>query len=86
MISSLVNAPPAGDWIIVPVYAGRRGHPMLISPAYAREALTAHDGVGLRGLLLAHPDRVVEVPVDVPGVLEDLDTPADYRRLMQKRD
>ena len=80
VIRSIVEARRLhGDSIIVPVYGGRRGHPILIPMRYAREVLTAHDGVGLRGLLMAHPDAVLEVPVDVPGVLEDIDTPEDYR-------
>ena len=80
VIRSIVEARRLhGDSIIVPVYGGRRGHPILIPMRYAREVLTAHDGVGLRGLLMAHPDAVLEVPVDVAGVLEDIDTPEDYR-------
>jgi len=68
-----------GDSIIVPVFGGRRGHPILVPIRFAREVLTAHDGVGLRGLLMAHPDDVLELPVNVPGVLQDIDTPEDYR-------
>jgi molybdenum cofactor cytidylyltransferase len=80
VISSVIDGHRLhGDSIVVPVYGGRRGHPVLISMRYAREVLTAFDGVGLRGLLTAHPQDVVEVPVDVPGVLEDVDTPEDYR-------
>ena len=70
--------------IVVPVYHGQRGHPLLFAMRYRDEILRAYDSVGLRGLLQAHPDEVCEVPVGLPGVLEDLDLPEDYRRLQQR--
>jgi molybdenum cofactor cytidylyltransferase len=72
--------------IIVPVYLGRRGHPILVPTHYRDEVLTQHDETGLRGLLLAHPDEVREVDVDATAILEDMDTPADYARLASRFD
>jgi molybdenum cofactor cytidylyltransferase len=66
--------------ITVPVFAGRRGHPVLVGSGHFPEVLSAHDGVGLRGLLMAHRDLVVEVPVASPDILHDVDTPEDYQR------
>lgn len=66
--------------LVVPVYRGRRGHPILISAQLFDEVLSEYDGVGLRGLLQAHQERVSLMEVDSPGVLEDLDTPEDYQR------
>jgi CTP:molybdopterin cytidylyltransferase MocA len=40
--------------------------------------LTQHDGVGLRGLLQAHPSDVVELEVAEAAVLTDMDSPEDY--------
>lgn len=67
--------------ILVPTFAGRRGHPLLFSARYRDEILTQFDSTGLRGLLHAHPDDIHQVPVDEPAVLEDIDLPEDYRRL-----
>ncbi len=64
---------------VIPVHAGRGGHPVLL-PASARQTiLAAPPGATLRAVLgdLA-PERL---PVDDPAVLTDLDTPADLRRL-----
>jgi molybdenum cofactor cytidylyltransferase len=69
-----------GKGILVPVYDGKRGHPLLVSMRYRDEILARHDDVGLRGLLEAHPDDVLELGVSTPAVLQDLDDPEDYQR------
>jgi len=65
--------------LAVPVYSGKRGHPLAIGAGALREAAALDPAVGLRQLL----DRlaVLELAVDDPGVVEDVDTPADYDRL-----
>lgn len=70
--------------IVVPVCRGRRGHPLLFSARFRDDVLTAYDGIGLRGLLLAHADRVVELRTTSCSVLEDLDTPDDYQRQVER--
>ena len=66
--------------IIVPMYEGRRGHPMLFASRFREEVLTRYDGVGLHGLLDAHQEGLFKVPVSTGSVLEDMDTPEDYER------
>ena len=43
-----------------------------------------YEGIGLRGLLRAHADRVVELRTTSRSVLEDLDTPDDYQRQVDR--
>ena len=69
-------SPPA---VAVPVHAGRRGHPVLFGRDYREELLGLSGDVGARGLFARHAGRVVEVAVDDPGVLTDVDTEAQYR-------
>ena len=69
--------------IAVPKYGGHRGHPVLFAAKFREEVLSQHDGVGLRGLLTAHPALVHELPVSAEAALEDMDTPADYERQQQ---
>jgi len=73
-----------GHGIVVPIHAGRRGHPLLFSSRYCEEILTGHEAVGLRGLLQAHPDDVFELDVSTPSVLSDMDQPADYLRELKR--
>ncbi|MHC4558950.1 MAG: nucleotidyltransferase family protein [Planctomycetota bacterium] len=66
--------------ILVPLYDGKRGHPILFSEFYRTEILTHYDNLGLRGLLHAHSDDVFELTVSTSAVLSDMDCPEDYRR------
>jgi len=70
-----------GRDIAVPVHHGKGGHPLLFAARFCEEILTQHDTTGLRGLLLAHPDQVVELPVEKASLLEDMDTPEQYQRI-----
>ena len=69
--------------IIVPLYKGKRGHPIMFSELYRNDILAHYDNVGLRGLLHAHPDDVLELTVSTLAVLSDMDYPEDYRRELE---
>jgi molybdenum cofactor cytidylyltransferase len=69
-----------GRSIVVPVHAGRRGHPLLVAMKHRHAILERYDGLGLRGLLRDHPDEIDEVPVDSPDVLANLNRPEDLAR------
>ncbi len=65
-----------------PVCAGKRGHPVALDAKY-REALLAYDGDGgLRGAVEALGVPTTEVEVADAGMPLDMDTPADYERLL----
>lgn len=66
--------------ILVPLYEGKRGHPLLFSSLYRDEILTHYDNIGLRGLLHNHPEQVFELTVSTASVLCDMDYPEDYQR------
>ena len=74
----------AGRGIVVPTYQDRRGHPLLLAMHYRDEILTGYADVGLRGVLEAHPEDVLGVEVATPGILEDIDVPEDYRRMLAR--
>lgn len=70
--------------ILIPTYQGRRGHPLLIHRRYAEEIMALAPDQGLNMVTRAHGDDTLEVPVGDSGVLEDLDTPADYQQVLQR--
>ncbi len=70
----------SGKGLVVPMHAGRRGHPLLLAKRYCGEILTAHDRVGLRGLLAAHAEDLLELSVPTSAVLSNMNYPDDYRR------
>lgn len=70
--------------IVLPVVAGRRGHPVAYSAAYADEILALGPEASLRDVLRRHPEDVQEVPLESESILEDLDTPEDYQRALAR--
>lgn len=70
--------------ILYPTVGGRRGHPPLISSRLIPEILAYRGDGGLREILTKH--RITEISVDDTGVLKDLDTPEDYRAVMENPD
>lgn len=70
--------------ILVPVHAGRRGHPALIAWRHVAGIRALAADRGINTYFREHADEVREVPVASAGVLCDLDTPEDYERLRQK--
>ncbi|MDP6084402.1 MAG: nucleotidyltransferase family protein [Verrucomicrobiota bacterium] len=74
----------AGKGIAVPLFEGRRGHPILVSTNYRDAVMTRYEDTGLRGLLVDNPEDVAEISVDHPGILQDMDTTKDYARELRK--
>ncbi|MDH3495581.1 MAG: nucleotidyltransferase family protein [Gemmatimonadota bacterium] len=72
--------------IVVPVHAGHRGHPVLFGRTVFEELLDAPDEQGARAVVRHDPSRVHAVPVDDPAVLEDFNTPEDYKKLLRRED
>lgn len=70
-----------GAPLAVPVYRGKRGHPLAIAPALIPEIGTLDPDVGLRQLRDRYEDRLLEMAVEDAGVVEDVDTPEDYEKI-----
>jgi molybdenum cofactor cytidylyltransferase len=78
-INSLVEAFIANKrGIIIPVYQGRRGNPVIFAIKYKGELLNLKGDVGGREIITLHPDDVLEVAVNCEGVLLDIDTMENY--------
>lgn len=68
----------SGKGLAMPVYDGRRGHPLLVSCRYKDQVLNLESADGLRSLVSANNDDTEEVKIEDPSVLRDLDTYEDY--------
>jgi molybdenum cofactor cytidylyltransferase len=68
--------------IVVPVYEGRRGNPVLFSRETFPRIAVLRDDCGARPLFDEYAERLLRVPVDDPGIHLDIDTEEDYRRLL----
>ena len=72
----------AGARLAVPVHAGQRGHPLAVAAALVPEIERLDPARGLRQLLDLYAGELLAVEVDDPGCVGDVDTPADYARLV----
>lgn len=66
--------------IVIPVHNHRRGHPLLVDMKYRKEIEQLDLEKGLRTLRHHFPEDVLEVEVDEPGILVDIDTREDYKK------
>ena len=64
--------------VIRAVHRGRPGHPIIIPYGLADELPRLAQSGGLDQLPRQHPELVTEVAGDEPGIVQDVDTPADY--------
>ena len=67
--------------IVRPMVSGRRGHPVIFDRGVFDELRAAPLDGGARIVVRAHWDDSVDVSVDDPGSVVDVDTPDDYERL-----
>lgn len=66
--------------IAVPTSAGRRGHPTYFARSTWPQLMAAGAG-GARQVLRMRARELVEVPVDDPGILHDIDSVIDLSRV-----
>jgi molybdenum cofactor cytidylyltransferase len=76
-IAAVRDALAAGASLAAPYWRARRGHPVGISGAFFDQLLACKGDEGAKGLLRENEQRLVKIPVGDPGVLRDIDTPAD---------
>ena len=64
--------------LVVPVYRGKRGHPLLIDNKYKYEIDKIDPEEGLRSLAGKFLNDLLEVDTDEKGIIHDIDTRDDY--------
>jgi molybdenum cofactor cytidylyltransferase len=83
IINQLIERFAAGKkGIVLPVYAGKQGHPVILDRKRYEPGLLALQGdVGGKEIVQNHVDDVLEVEVASRGVLIDIDEPGDYQNI-----
>jgi len=74
---------PSGTDIVSYSVAGRRGHPIAVSTRLVPEFVALPADGSARAVINAVPSRVFYIPSDDPGLVSDMDTPDDYKRLLE---
>jgi molybdenum cofactor cytidylyltransferase len=75
-IAAVRDALAAGAPLAAPFWRARRGHPVGIAGRFHAELLALRGDEGAKALLGAG-HRLVKIAVGDPGVIRDIDTPAD---------
>ena len=70
--------------ILIPRAAGRRGHPIIVPWDLASQISSLPSHEGINALVAKHTDRIVEIDVPHPELVEDLNTPRDLDRWHQR--
>jgi xanthine dehydrogenase accessory factor len=68
--------------IVYPEYRGRQGHPVLWDRGFFGALRELEGDRGAKSLLERNRDLALAVPVEDPGVCLDIDSPADYSKLV----
>ncbi|MFP4323029.1 MAG: selenium cofactor biosynthesis protein YqeC [Anaerolineales bacterium] len=79
----LAYAQGEGD-IVAPSYMRRRGHPILIDRRFWRELLELPAGSAPRDVVNRYNDQIAYILTDDINVLEDMDTPEQYRAALKR--
>jgi molybdenum cofactor cytidylyltransferase len=72
-----------GAPIVRPAFGARRGHPVVFDRAVFEALRSAPLTEGARAVLRARHGEIVDGPVDDPGCVVDVDTPAEYAQLLR---
>ncbi len=70
--------------VVVPVFSGRRGNPVILDRSLFPAVMKLHGDVGAKSVVAACEGAVLEVPVEDGGVLFDVDDPAGYQSLLRR--
>ena len=82
LLGAFAEAHLQGKWAVVPEYAGRHGHPIVVGREMIEAFLKAPDTSSAREVEHALQDRIRYLPVEDPLVAANVDTPEDYERLV----
>jgi molybdenum cofactor cytidylyltransferase len=80
----IIRFEETGGPIVAPVHEGQRGSPVLIARSLFSELESIRGDAGGRQIFFRHPDEIVEVPVEDPLLLRDIDTVEDYEELLRQ--
>ena len=69
--------------IVVPVFQGQRGNPVLFSSDFRNDILDYKEESGCKGVIINNSESVKEIEMDDDKMLLDVDNLDDYQRLTE---
>jgi molybdenum cofactor cytidylyltransferase len=85
LVASFQAALSNEKWAVVPEYAGKHGHPILVGREMMEAFLRAPDTATARDVTHANRQHIEYVPIDDPMIALNVDTPQDYTALLSSR-
>jgi CTP:molybdopterin cytidylyltransferase MocA len=85
VVRQLLAAADESRSVVVPVFGGRRGHPVLLRWSHVSGIRAMPKERGVNAYLRRVAGETRELPVADAGILADLDTPEDYARTLSDR-
>ena len=82
LVQAFDTAADQGCLAVSPTHRGCKGHPPLLAAALRTSLLAWNGETGLRGFLAGLADAWRTVECGDAAILQDMDTAADYRRLL----
>jgi molybdenum cofactor cytidylyltransferase len=76
-IAAVRQALEQGAALAAPYFRTRRGHPVGIAGRFYEQLIALGGDEGAKKILSEHAGQLVKIPVGDPGVIRDIDTPAD---------
>ena len=67
--------------IVIPSYHGVRGNPVLLDRSVFAAVMALEGDIGCRAIFGSHTEGTAKVEVEDEGILLDIDSQEDYRRL-----
>ena len=80
-ITQVADAIERPTTLAAPVFRGRRGHPVGFGRAYFEQLIQLTGDEGARSILHDHAEQVRWLACEDPGIVADIDTPADLRHV-----
>lgn len=87
LIAQLIDVfDSTGQLVVLPVYHGRRGHPVIFAASLYTELLAASAAIGAREVVWAHTAQLQEVRTEEEGVVLNINDPETLRRALENRE
>lgn len=66
--------------MVAPTHRGRRGNPVIFSSFYRHSLIDNSEPDGCKNIVKKYTENLIEVEIDHPGILKDIDTEEDLRK------
>ena len=76
------SAETSDDAFLVPVFEGKKGHPLYIPRRYFDEICSYDGSGGLKAVTDKYWDKMIRIPVDEEGCVMDMDTHESYMKII----